>query len=88
MVSEHSRGDDRYRIREEIKDQKTHDKTFKLYKCLRFMPMEKYKDKFKIPDGYDRAQFRFRWHVRNGAVMVDIIGDYDVLWTLLGETVE
>lgn len=88
VVSEHSRGDDRYRIREEIKDQKTHDKTFKLYKCLRFMPMEKYKDKFKIPDGYDRAQFRFRWHVRNGAVMVDIIGDYDVLWTLLGETVE
>jgi hypothetical protein len=24
LVSEHSRGDDRYRIREEIKDQKTH----------------------------------------------------------------
>ncbi|NLL12666.1 MAG: hypothetical protein GX267_04610 [Fibrobacter sp.] len=87
VVSEHSRGDIKYRVREPLKNS-DQARTFKLYKCLKYIPMEKFMGKFTIPQGYDRAQFRFRWYKKNGAVMVDIIGDSDTLWTLQGGILE
>lgn len=88
VTSEHSRGNEKYRVREPLKRQRVQGRTFKLYKCLKHIPMEKYMGKFIIPQGYDKAQFRFRWWIKNGAVMVDIIGDSDTLWTLHGGTLE
>ncbi len=89
VVSEYSRSTDpgstaKYKIREQVKRQKG-DRTFKLYKCLKHVPMEKLLGKFRAPEGYGNAQFSFRWYVKNGTVMVDLIGDSDTLWTLKEE---
>jgi hypothetical protein len=90
VVSEYSRctepgSTDKYKIREQLKRQKCQDRTFKLYKCLKHVPMEKLMGKFRAPEGYENAQFSFRWYVKNGTVMVDLIGNSDTLWTLKEE---
>ncbi len=88
VVSEYSIRDDIYKVREQAKKQEAYGRTFKLNKCLKYVPMEKYLSKFTIPEGYDRAQFSFRWYIKKGTVMVDLIGDSDTLWTLQGGILE
>jgi len=87
VVSEHSIGNVKYKVREPLK-KNDQGRTFILYKCLKYLPLEKFMEKFTTPQGYDRAQFRFRWHIKNGAIMADIIGDSDTLWTLQGVILE
>lgn len=88
VVSEYSGRNGRYHVREQLGKQGNQDRTFRLYKCLKNIPMEKFIGKFRTPDGYDRAQFNFRWYIKNGAVMVDIIGGSDTLWTLKEDFLE
>ncbi len=82
VVSEFTRGADRYKVRELVSGQSNNDRTFKLYKCMRSMPLERFKGKFRVPEGYNNAQFRFRWYIKMGVINVELIGDSDTLWTL------
>ncbi len=82
VASEHSTKDAKYKLIEPFKMKYANGRTFKLYKCLKYLPMEKFMEKYTTPQGYERAEFSFRWYIKNGAVMVDIIGNSDTLWTL------
>lgn len=82
VVSEFTRGADGYKIRESVSGQRINARTLKLYKCMRHTPLEKFKGKFRVPEGYYNAQFRFRWYVKKGVINVELIGDSDILWTL------
>lgn len=82
VVSEYKKENEIYKLRESVKSACDKSRIFKLYKCTGFLTLEKYKDQFKVPEGYRNAQFHFRWHHKASGVSVDLIGESDTLWTL------
>lgn len=82
ILSRYQIKDKTYIIKEFKNPEDGYARTFSLNKCLKHFPLEKFLKSYKIPDGYENAEFKFQWVLRKNILCVDIIGDKDQLWTL------
>lgn len=85
-VASNAGANGKYHIKEEVVSEKdtTLAREFVLYRNRLLPFLEQQCHEYRIPEGYEKADFSFDWKNADQTVEVQIIGDNDTLWTLTG----